>query len=141
MSIPGWMVVIACVLRGRDVYRYGPDVPRAAWSDYKRNLWAARFQLLHVWRNALSIHPPVSLTNHMGFEDSATSQGASDPWQISGFWTVPTGEIQWPLPREPDDAKNQHIMVYGHPSSLCEEFYVQVRSFWWRFSGWCRRFR
>lgn len=141
MSVPGWLLVMAAVLRGRDVYRYGPDVPRTAWSDCKRNLWAARFEMLHVWRNGLSVHPPLSLTNHMGFEDSATSGEVKDQWQVTEFWSLPKGGIQWPSVNESSDAKVRHIKVYGHPSSLREELCHQARSAWWKLVALMRGLR
>jgi hypothetical protein len=134
MKVPAIVLVLACLLRGRNPYKYGRDIVSAAFHERQRSLWAARFELLHILHGAYSVHPPVSLTNHMGFDDSTTSKGAADPWQIRDFWKCAANDETVPEVAEDFRILEIYRSVYGGAPKM-SELIRDVRHCIWRWKS------
>lgn len=128
MDVPARRLLLRCRLRGRDANRYGIDIPAMARQEEARNIWAVRFCLLHILRRGLALHPPSSLTRHMGFADSSTSPGAADPFFLPELRAAPPVPAEWPEPAEPPEMPALMQAKYGAPAPLA----VRLREWVWR---------
>lgn len=135
MSLPAPMLVLLCMLTGVNPARYGFDLVKTALEERRRNVWAARFALLHLLRRGLTVSPSVAFTNHMGFDDSTTSRGVGDPWQVVLKPNAAASPTVWPEVREHPDSAPRYQAVYGRfPNG-----WRAVRSLIWKLRAWLRR--
>jgi hypothetical protein len=92
--------------RGGDPAEYGTDIPAQAAAEKQKNLWAVRFVAEHLLHGKLSVCPPWTLTEHIGYDPRA-SNAAQDPfWHVRPDRAAPPVPREWPEPVEhPDVAR------------------------------------
>lgn len=73
MEQPADEILAQSVGLGRDVERYGLDIPIMAAEARARNLWAARWWCLHLLNQSLCLRPAMSMARHIGWDDRATT--------------------------------------------------------------------
>jgi hypothetical protein len=140
MRIPAALLMIACRLRGRKVNRYGTDLVPVAWRELRINVWAVRFALLHFLRGGVSLYPPGTLTNHMGFADSTTSEGAQgDKWDLGKLGDGPPPPAHWPQPYEEASLSLRFQSLYGAPQALPVLLRKMLLAWKWRAEVWWRK--
>lgn len=126
-----------CRMAGIDVNKYGSDISEAARMEKRRNLWAARFALVQYLRHGLSLYPYESLTNHMGFEDSSTSQGCDNPvWGVKladDMFELPKS---WPEPKEYLSMPSKFQALHGVPLAPHSALSRDIRALKWRMETW-----
>lgn len=132
MSIPAPVLAYLCWLIGRSPARYGSDLLVAAESEWQRNIWAARFALLHIMRRGLSLRVPWSMTNHMGFDDSTTSPGYKDVWQHPGLRPCPPIPAEWAKAEEHPQAAALNRRAYGADIAMSRWLVRKAAGTWWR---------
>jgi hypothetical protein len=139
MDTPAVELLRQCKRKGIDVNRYGIDMVIWAKNEKKQNIWAVRFGLLHFLRGGLNYHPPHSLTNHAGFDQSTTSSGYPDAWQVPVLQPCPLLPNPWPEPIEHRDSPGLYREKCGTYVSLpgrVKAIFMVVR---WRLGAVVRR--
>lgn len=91
--------IARCESLGRDVRRYGLDLPAMAQMEQSRRLWAVRFLYHHLLHAGLCMRPPRSLVNHADQEGTGTNFGGGNRWTNATLWK-PTLPLSWPEPVE-----------------------------------------
>lgn len=129
-----WLLAL-CRVRGVRPERYGWDTIQMAHNERRKQLWAVRFSLLHFLRRGLALHPPRSLTNHVGFDDSTTSMVTDDCWRLASLDPCPTIPDKWPEPVEHPELASLWRKTHGEPESWA----VTARKYWWRTNAFLRR--
>jgi hypothetical protein len=89
-----------CEARSIDVFRYGADLPAMARIEAERNLWAVRFNYLHILHGGLCLRPPWSMVDHFGFDVRATNAAGGHRWAVPELRAAPPLPARWPEPRE-----------------------------------------
>lgn len=141
MSTPAKALLLQCRLLGKSPDRYGHDIAIWAGKEAKMNIWAVRFLLLHLRKDGLCFHPPHSLTNHEGFDESSTSTGLQDVWKLPVLETCPPLPDAWPEPIEHPAVQDLYQAKCGAPVSLLSRLYRKGLMLKWRFGAWLRALR
>ena len=89
-----------CETQGIDAYRYGVDLPAMAEVELQQNIWAVRFLYLHILRRGLSLRPPHSMVEHIGFDAQATNASDGSKWSNPPLKACPPLPEEWPEPIE-----------------------------------------
>lgn len=139
MDVPAVELLRRCKRQGRDPCRYGLDMVIWARNEVKLNIWAVRFGLLHYLRNGLNFHPPHSLTNHVGFDDSTTSAGLPDGWRLPQLRACPPVPKCWPEPQEHPDSARLYRARCGMPVPFLVRMKTKVMILRWRLGALVRR--
>ena len=129
MEIGAAKLLTRCRLRCRDVYRYGADVPEMAFWESATNMWAVRFALLHILRNGLCMHPPRSLTSHIGFDERSENCKADSGLGISieSLLPAPPPPEKWPEPIEHSQCPSLWQTVYGERPRVYTRMAIAAR--------------
>lgn len=86
-----------CKAEGIDVYHYGADLPAMAEVELQKNIWAVRFLYWHILNRGLSLRPPWSLVEHIGFDADATN-ASNESWvKNPPLKPAPPIPTQWPV--------------------------------------------
>lgn len=88
------------VAAGGDPERYGCDLPQYAAVEAQRNLWAIRWVTHHLAAGALSLCPPWTLAEHIGYDPRATNAVSDPSWVQEIPMTAPPIPASWPEPVE-----------------------------------------
>jgi hypothetical protein len=102
-----------CRTRGIDIFRYGADLPSMAESEQRQNIWAVRWLYLHILRGGLSLRPPWSMVDHIGFDSQATNASDGALWSQVPLRSCPPAPDRWPEPREDPECPRLWQRVYG----------------------------
>lgn len=149
MEIPALELFWDCRVRGRDVYRYGWDIPDKAVVEQRDNIWAVRFCLLHMLKRGLCYHPPQGLIENIGFDASASNTVSAGSFgQPSLTGTAPPFSPPLCRVREHPDVARLWRTMYGDPPK--RSFRAQILYFKWSMrpfvehavrmaGGWLRR--
>lgn len=78
--------------RGGDPAGYGADLPDMAAGERERNIWAVRWIAEHLATGSLSVCPPWTMVQHVGYDARATN-AVHDP-----VWYQPMPERAAPVP-------------------------------------------
>jgi len=127
MRIPAKRLLWMSRVRGRDVNRYGTDLPATARDELQRNIWAVRFCMLHILRRGLCLHPPYSLTNHIGFDAEATNARNVAVGDVGPLKPAAPEPDAWPEPYEHPAVSSRWQEAYGAPVSWSEIVRRHVR--------------
>ena len=96
----------AYAARGGDVARYGADLPMQAAVERTRNIWAVRFIAQHLALGGLSVCPPWTMVQHVGYELRATNAVHDPTWDQPPPARAAPIPATWPEPVEhPDVAR------------------------------------
>jgi putative methyltransferase (TIGR04325 family) len=87
-------------LRGIAPGDYGGDLPQQARDEQRRNVWAVRWLYHHFLHGGLSLRPPWSMVEHIGFDELATNAAGSVEWANPQLRAVPPQPVEWPEPVE-----------------------------------------
>ena len=91
---------------------YGADLPLYAASERERNLWAVRFIADHLARGGLSLCPPWTMVEHMGYDPRATNARSDPTWDAPIESAAPPIPSIWPTVEEhPEIAALWHRAV------------------------------
>jgi len=131
MKIPSLFLLLACAVFRRPVTDYGKDLVPAGLHEFQRSTWAARFAILGMLRGQLSLHSPWSLTTHLGFDDSSTTTGVHEIWDIGSLRATPSLPVVWPKPAEAEGSAARHERLYGSFSSVGAQLIRELRATWW----------
>ena len=97
---------------GGDPASYGADLPLFAASEGARNLWAIRFIADHLARGGLSLCPPWTMVEHMGYDPRATNARSDPTWDAPIESAAPPIPSSWPTVEEhPEIAALWHRAV------------------------------
>jgi len=118
MHVPAMKLLRACRFRLRDIYRYGADIPGAAFQERVRNVWAVRFVLLHMLRRGLCLYPPHSLSMHIGFDQGSTNFRNVRVLEHQELQVAPAIPKQWPVACEHPDSPGRWQGVWGQPPGV-----------------------
>ena len=100
------------VAQGGDPASYGADLPLYAASEGARNLWAIRFIADHLARGGLSLCPPWTMVEHMGYDPRATNARSDPTWDAPIESAAPPIPSIWPTVEEhPEIAALWHRAV------------------------------
>ena len=113
------MKMAAAVRRGMAPDAYGADLPEMARVEAKKNIWAVRWLYHHFQHGGLSVRPPWSMVEHIGFGAGATNATAEGGWANAPLRRVPPVPIMWPDARE-------------HPECRARWQTAGAKSRWWR---------
>ena len=113
MTIPAHRLLWMSRLMLRDVNRYGTDLPATARDELVRNIWAVRFCMLHILHRGLCMHPPFSLTNHIGFDDEATNARNVAVGDVGALNEAAPVSDCWPVAGEHPDVPRRWQEAYG----------------------------
>lgn len=86
--------------QGGDPASYGADVPLYAASEGTRNLWAVRFIADHLARGGLSLCPPWTMVEHLGYDSRATNARFDPTWDAPIEGAAPPIPVIWPTVEE-----------------------------------------
>ena len=86
--------------QGGDPASYGADIPLYAASEGTRNLWAVRFIAEHLARGGLSLCPPWTMVEHLGYDSRATNARSDPTWDAPIVGTTPPIPAIWPTVEE-----------------------------------------
>ena len=86
--------------RGGDPASYGADLPLYAASEGTRNLWAVRFIADHLVRGGLSLCPPWTMVEHLGYDSRATNARSDPTWDAPIEGAPPPIPSVWPTVEE-----------------------------------------
>ena len=81
---------------GGDPAWYGADLPLYAASEGARNLWAIRFIADHLARGGLSLCPPWTMVQHIGYDSRATNARSDATWDAPIESAAPPIPSIWP---------------------------------------------
>ena len=108
-----------CRQRGVDVYRYGADLMRQAEEERQRNIWAVRFQYLHMRERGLCLRPPQSMVEHIGVDSNASnSAGVWSVWTNPPLQPAPAIPATWPITMENEECSRLWQAAYGGKPSV-----------------------
>ena len=94
----------ACNASGVAGDAYGADLPAMARDESRKNIWAVRWLYHHLQHGGICLRPPVSLVEHIGFDDSATNAGPdANNWNNPSLPATVRVPTKWPEPREHPD--------------------------------------
>ena len=97
MRCPARYLLWLCYLFGRDVGRYGEDIPDLASRERRINVWDGSFALLHILRKGFCLHPPTALSRHIGFGEHATNAASEEGLDVELPLKAPKiDEVEWP---------------------------------------------
>ncbi len=85
---------------GGEPASYGADLPFYAASEGARNLWAVRFIADHLARGGLSLCPPWTMVEHMGYDPRATNARSDPTWDAPIERAAPPMPSVWPAVEE-----------------------------------------
>ena len=88
------------VSQGGDCASYGADLPVYAASEGTRNLWAVRFIADHLARGGLSLCPPWTMVEHLGYDSRATNARSDPTWDAPIERAAPPIPSIWPAVEE-----------------------------------------
>ena len=86
--------------QGGDPASYGTDLPLYAASEGTRNLWAVRFIAEHLARGGLSLCPPWTMVEHLGYDSRATNARSDPTWDARIEAATPPIPAIWPTVEE-----------------------------------------
>ena len=86
--------------RGGDPSAYGVDIPAQAAVERERNIWAVRFIAQHMAHGGLSLCPPWTMVEHIGYEPRATNAVHDPLWHQPPPRGVVPVPAAWPDPVE-----------------------------------------
>lgn len=89
-----------CAAQGKDIFRYGADLPEMAQAETTKNIWAVRFLYWHLLHDGLCLRPPHSLVEHIGWDAQATNSVSTGGWENPPLQACPPLPAQWPEPVE-----------------------------------------
>lgn len=120
MDVRAATLLTRCRLRCRDVYRYGADIPEMAFLESATNTWAVRFALLHMLKKGLCLHPPRSLTLHIGFDDRSENCRGDGGLGMTMESLLPAPPLpeKWPEPIENSECPLLWQTLHGGTPSL-----------------------
>jgi len=116
-----------CRRRGVDPYRYGADLPVYAEIESDRNIWAVRFNLSQMLEGGLSLCPPWSMVENIGFDASATNTAEDSGWSVGALREAPSIPDSWPEPIEHPEAAALCRMTYGEKPGLITRWSGRTR--------------
>ena len=93
-------LMLECEARGIDRNKYGSDLPAMAKVELRRNLWAVRWLYHHMLKNGLSLRPPWSMVEHIGFDIQATNTKDGDKLANPPLNPCPPIPSEWPESEE-----------------------------------------
>ena len=85
---------------GGDPAAYGADLPLQAAAERERNIWAVRFIADHMARQGLSLCPPWSMVEHIGYDARATNAVHDPTWYQPAPGRAAPIPAVWPEPAE-----------------------------------------
>ena len=90
----------AAAARGVAPDTCGADLPEMARTEATRNLWAVRWLYHHLLHDGLCLRPPVSFSDHAGFDSAATNAQHAMGWAQASLpaRAIPLGV--WPPVQE-----------------------------------------
>lgn len=94
----------AYAARGGDPAAYGADLPLQAAAERTRNIWAVRFIAQHLAAGGLSVCPPWTMVQHIGYEPRATNAVHDPTWDQPAPTHAAPIPATWPEPAEHPDA-------------------------------------
>jgi hypothetical protein len=86
--------------RGGNPEAYGRDIPAQASVEQERNLWAARFVAHHLAEGKLSVCPPWTMVEHLGYDPRASNAPQDPYWHLKPDRPAPPVPVTWPEPVE-----------------------------------------
>ncbi len=89
-----------CQRIGKDIYRYGADLPAMADEEQRKNIWAVRWLYRHIVAGGLCFRPPRTLVEHIGFDADATHASDGSYWSNPSLEPCPAIPSKWPTPME-----------------------------------------
>jgi hypothetical protein len=116
MQRPAMDIMRDCASRGVDIRRYGSDLPKMAAEAAPRNLWAVGWWYHHMLHGGLCLRPPRSLSEHIGWDDRATTTvPAAAVWRNPPLRQPPPVPAAWPDPAEHPDCPRLWRAAIGDP--------------------------
>ncbi|MCI1279430.1 MAG: hypothetical protein LKG23_10660 [Nitrospira sp.] len=100
MDVDALGFIRECKRIGKDIYRYGADLPAMADEEQRENIWAVRWLYRHIVAGALCLRPPRSLVEHIGFDADATHASDGSYWSNPPLEPCPAVPSKWPIPIE-----------------------------------------
>lgn len=85
-----------CKARGIDPSRYGTDLPAMAALEAQNNTWATRWTYSNLLQGGLTLRPPHSMVEHIGFDAQATNATDSSDWGNPPLQDAPPLPVKWP---------------------------------------------
>ena len=85
---------------GADPGSYGADLPLYAAAEDTINHWDVRFIVDHLARGGLSLCPPWTMVEHMGYDPRATNARADPTWDAPIARAAPPIPSVWPTAEE-----------------------------------------
>ncbi len=89
----------AAQTRGVAPTAYGYDLPEMARIEQEKNIWAVRWVYHHLQHDGLSLRPPWSMVEHIGFDAMATNAGVDEGWANKGLRLACAIPSPWPPPK------------------------------------------
>ncbi|MDI1465401.1 glycosyltransferase [Catellatospora sp. KI3] len=113
---PAAEIMRDCAASGIDLERYGSDMPKMAAEAGPRNLWAVGWWYHHLLHGALCLRPPHSLSEHLGWDDRATTTSPEAArWRNPALRPCPPVPGRWPEPIEHPDCPRLWRIAVGDP--------------------------
>lgn len=100
MDVDALGFINECHQKGKDIYRYGADLPAMADEEQRKNIWAVRWLYRHIVADGLCFRPPRSLVEHIGFDADATHASDGSYWSNPPLEPCPSVPSKWPTPIE-----------------------------------------
>ena len=91
--------------RGVAADGYGADLPEMAREEERKNIWAVRWLYHHLQHGGLSVRPPWSMVEHIGFDAGATYAAEAVEWENPPLRPVPPVPAVWPEVREAEGVR------------------------------------
>ena len=129
-------LLVECRDRGIDPYRYGADLPLFAEIESDRNLWAVRFILAQMLEGALTLCPPWSMVENIGFGEGATNASFDPGWSHGRLEPCPPIPTEWPEPVEHPEVRERCRRAYGEKPGVLERTWGRTRR---SMGRWARR--
>jgi hypothetical protein len=125
----------AAQARGRDIYRYGADLPEMAAHERRRNIWAVSFLYSHILHGGLCLRPPYSLVDHIGFDSRATNSPDGRQWSIGQLPQSAPVIDRWPSPVEHPDCPLLWQQEFGGRPNKARQLWHKARKLWRQLRG------
>ncbi len=101
--------------RGDDPYAWGGDLPYMAKTEEINHIWAVRMCYLHILYGGLSLRPPWSMVNHIGWGNGSTNCCVKN-WEYNGnLQSAPAIPVVWPEPIANPQCKRLNRKMYRRP--------------------------
>jgi len=81
---------------GGDPAAYGADIPTQAAGERARNIWAVRFIAQHLAQHTLSLCPPWTMVEHIGYDPRATNAVSDPTWEQAAPRKAAPIPARWP---------------------------------------------